>query len=80
MWDKDYMHPLDSGHKAIADTVVYLIQQTALQLAASPWGVADPDVIQEPMPTPMFKVCVHLLATLDLFVHSLFWKQRPIFC
>jgi hypothetical protein len=32
MWDKDFMHPLDPGHKAIADMAIYLLQQTALQV------------------------------------------------
>lgn len=32
MWGNDFMHPLDLGHKTIADMAVYLLQQTALQV------------------------------------------------
>lgn len=32
MWDNDFMHPLDAGHKTIADVAIYLLQQTALQV------------------------------------------------
>lgn len=54
MWNKDFMHPIDAGHKAIADVVVYAIQQSALQLAMSPYGVPDLDLLLEPLPAPMF--------------------------
>eukprot|EP00878_Enallax_costatus_P012728 GHUV01013292.1.p1 GENE.GHUV01013292.1~~GHUV01013292.1.p1 ORF type:complete len:358 (+),score=39.39 GHUV01013292.1:2608-3681(+) len=54
MWDRDFMHPLDAGHKTIADVAIYLLQQTALQVVMSPYGVADLDLLLEPLPKPMF--------------------------
>jgi hypothetical protein len=54
MWPRDFMHPIDLGHKTIADVVVYALQQSALQVAMSPYGVPDLDLLLEPLPQPMF--------------------------
>jgi hypothetical protein len=54
MWSRDFMHPIDLGHKTIADVVVYALQQSALQVAMSPYGVPDLDLLIEPLPQPMF--------------------------
>eukprot|EP00879_Flechtneria_rotunda_P016086 GHRR01016827.1.p1 GENE.GHRR01016827.1~~GHRR01016827.1.p1 ORF type:complete len:534 (+),score=145.77 GHRR01016827.1:354-1955(+) len=54
MWDVDFMHPIDSGMAAISDMVAHLIQQTALGLLLTPLGRADRELMQEPLPQPMF--------------------------
>eukprot|EP00775_Hariotina_reticulata_P008835 gene8835-9014_t len=53
MWEKDFMHPIDSGMAVIADMVVYLFQQTALGLLLSPLSRADRELLHERLPPPM---------------------------
>ncbi|WIA28011.1 hypothetical protein OEZ86_010599 [Tetradesmus obliquus] len=82
MWNKDFMHPIDAGHKAIADVVVYAIQQSALQLAMSPYGVPDLDLLLEPLPAPMFpgnyegknRLCVYGEAFRSTVVNASGWS------
>lgn len=47
----DRLHPSDLGHKAMADLVVYLLQQTAVDLALHPATRAD---VVSTMPPPMY--------------------------
>jgi len=47
----DRLHPSDLGHKAIADLVVFLLQQTAVDLALHP---ASRDDVVASMPPPMY--------------------------
>jgi lysophospholipase L1-like esterase len=47
----DRLHPSDLGHKAMADLVVYLLQQTAVDLALHP--ASREDVVAS-MPPPMY--------------------------
>lgn len=54
MWDVDFMHPIDPGMRAICDTVVNLLQQTAMGLLMRPYGRADKELAAEPLPPPMY--------------------------
>jgi UDP-glucose:glycoprotein glucosyltransferase len=47
----DRLHPSDLGHKVMADLVVYLLQQTAVDLALHP---ASRDDVISSMPPPMY--------------------------
>jgi lysophospholipase L1-like esterase len=47
----DRLHPNDLGHKAMADLVIYLLQQTAADLALHP---ASRDDVVSSMPPPMY--------------------------
>jgi hypothetical protein len=54
MLERDLVHPIDLGHKTIADVVVYALQQSALQVAMFPYGASDLELLTEPLPPPMF--------------------------
>jgi hypothetical protein len=40
----DFIHPLDSGHRLIADLVAGLLQQASLQMVLQPWNELDQEV------------------------------------
>ncbi len=50
----DWLHPNDRGHKIMADMVVQLLQQTAIDLAVHPVSAADNATTTTPLPPPMF--------------------------
>jgi phospholipase/lecithinase/hemolysin len=50
----DRLHPNDRGHKLMADMVVYLIQQTALDLLVHPIGADEAAAASAPLLPPMF--------------------------
>lgn len=50
----DWLHPNDRGHKIMADMVVQLLQQTAIDLAIQPLSPADGATVTAPLPPPMF--------------------------
>ncbi|GAX83353.1 hypothetical protein CEUSTIGMA_g10778.t1 [Chlamydomonas eustigma] len=47
----DYLHPSDFGHQILADLVIWLFRQTALDLILRPWSSDDEELLQERMPT-----------------------------
>ncbi|KAL4442767.1 hypothetical protein ABPG77_006761 [Micractinium sp. CCAP 211/92] len=50
----DTIHPYGkTGHRALADLLVALVQESALSLARSPLGEADEAAAQEPVPEPL---------------------------
>ncbi|GIL74907.1 hypothetical protein Vretimale_2527 [Volvox reticuliferus] len=51
----DDHHPLDVGHKIMADLVVHLIQEVAIGLLISPVTPAEVSVRDVPLPPPMHK-------------------------
>ncbi|KAI8469583.1 MAG: SGNH hydrolase-type esterase domain-containing protein [Monoraphidium minutum] len=57
-WDdfmgSDRLHPNDRGHRLMSDMVVYLLQQTAVDLLVHPLSAADVAASRAPMPPPMF--------------------------
>ena len=50
----DRLHPKDAGHKYMADMVVYLLQQTAVDLLVHPLTPAEVAASRAPLPPPMF--------------------------
>ncbi|GIL48067.1 hypothetical protein Vafri_4757 [Volvox africanus] len=55
LWDQVYddHHPLDVGHKIMADLVVNLIQEVAVRLVVSPMTPAELNLPEMPLPPPM---------------------------
>ncbi|KAI8467410.1 MAG: SGNH hydrolase-type esterase domain-containing protein [Monoraphidium minutum] len=51
----DFIHPLVTGHRAIADLVLYSLQRFAVGLALSPWSDWDAQEAALPLPDPMFE-------------------------
>ncbi|GBF91603.1 hypothetical protein Rsub_04343 [Raphidocelis subcapitata] len=51
----DRLHPNDKGHQLMADMVVFLIQQTALDLLMHPLTQAEISESRGPLPPPMFE-------------------------
>jgi len=49
----DYVHPNDAGHRAIADIVMWLVLNTAVELLIQPFSRIDSDYIHMPLPPPM---------------------------
>ena len=45
--------PADGGHRVLADLAVWLLQQTAVDLAMRPFDHADVEQASEPLPPPM---------------------------
>lgn len=50
----DRLHPADQGHKAAADLVVYMLQQTMIGLQIHPAGAAERASRTAPLPVPMY--------------------------
>jgi len=50
----DRLHPNDKGHRLMADMVVFLLQQTAIDLLAHPLTPAEITAAAAPLPPPMF--------------------------
>ncbi|GFR42716.1 hypothetical protein Agub_g3640 [Astrephomene gubernaculifera] len=57
LWEDTFVdhHPGDHGHKVMADLAVHLLQRTALGLLVEPYGPADVEAVQEPLPEPMYQ-------------------------
>jgi hypothetical protein len=57
-WDDfmgpDRLHPNDRGHRLMADMVIYLMQQTAVDLLVHPLSHAEVAASAAPLPPPMF--------------------------
>jgi UDP-glucose:glycoprotein glucosyltransferase len=55
----DRLHPNDRGHKIMADMVVFLLQQTAVDLLTHPMSIAEAAASRMPLLPPMFEgACV----------------------
>jgi hypothetical protein len=50
----DRLHPNDAGHRLMADMVVYMLQQTAIDLLTHPLTPTEIAASREPLPPPMF--------------------------
>lgn len=50
----DRLHPADQGHKAAADLVVYMLQQTLVGLQIHPAGAAERASRTAALPVPMY--------------------------
>eukprot|EP00882_Tetradesmus_deserticola_P001006 GHRQ01001089.1.p1 GENE.GHRQ01001089.1~~GHRQ01001089.1.p1 ORF type:complete len:504 (+),score=200.63 GHRQ01001089.1:225-1736(+) len=50
----DRLHPADKGHKVAADLVVYMLQQTLVDLKVHPAGAAEAASLTAPLPPPMY--------------------------
>ena len=50
----DRLHPNDAGHKLMADMVVFLLQQTAVDVLLHPPSDAEVAAAAAPLPPPMF--------------------------
>lgn len=50
----DRLHPADQGHRAAADLVVYMLQQTLIGLQIHPAGAAERNTRTAPLPVPMY--------------------------
>jgi hypothetical protein len=57
-WDDfmgpDRLHPNDRGHQLMADMVIYLLQQTAVDLLLRPVTLAEVAASRAPLPPPMY--------------------------
>lgn len=51
----DQRHPQDLGHMMIAELVIWLLQQTAIDLIERPYNQQDVEVTAEPLPAPMYQ-------------------------
>lgn len=49
----DMIHPSEKGHRVMGELVIWLIQQTALDLVARPYNKIDQKQASEPLPPPM---------------------------
>ncbi|GIL91193.1 hypothetical protein Vretimale_18816 [Volvox reticuliferus] len=57
LWDQMFVdhHPGDSGHRVMADLVIYMLQDTALDLLLDPWSYTEQRGEQEkPLQVPMY--------------------------
>lgn len=50
----DFIHPLEPGHRLIADMVLFGLQQAYIDLLMRPWGDEDAAELAAPLPKPMF--------------------------
>lgn len=50
----DYIHPMANGHATIADMVVWMTQQAAMQLVMDPWSSWDQEELAAAVPRPMY--------------------------
>jgi hypothetical protein len=51
---EDRLHPNDRGHQLLADLVIYLIQQTAVDLMTHPLTPTEVALANSELPPPMF--------------------------
>jgi len=49
----DEVHPNDAGHRVILDTIIWLVQQTSLDLLMQPFSKIDHFYIKQELPPPM---------------------------
>lgn len=50
----DFVHPLEQGHRLIADMVLFAMQQALLDLQLHPWSVWDEEEAAAALPKPMY--------------------------
>lgn len=50
----DFIHPLEQGHRLIADMVLFALQQGFIDLHLNPWSVWDAEEVSAPIPPPMY--------------------------
>lgn len=81
----DRLHPNDLGHKLISDMVIYLLQQTAVDLLVNPLTADEAAASNAPLPPPMFEgneaaskqVCAQGHNFTELVVSSDGWQLVP---
>jgi hypothetical protein len=65
----DFVHPLEQGHRLIADMVLFAMQQAFINLQMSPWSKWDEGEVTAALPKPMYygeNVTVHSLYVTNL--------------
>jgi hypothetical protein len=50
----DFVHPLEQGHRLIADMVLFAMQQAYIDLLMSPWSKWDEEEVTAALPKPMY--------------------------
>lgn len=50
----DFVHPLEQGHRLIADMVLFALQRAYIDLQLNPWSVWDEEEVAAPQPEPMY--------------------------
>lgn len=51
----DRLHPNDRGHKLMAEMVIFMLQQTAIELLVQPITSGEVAASRAPLPPPMFE-------------------------
>lgn len=84
----DRLHPADQGHRAAADLVVYMLQQTMINLQIHPAGAAERASKTAPLPVPMYDgneigssqpICAMGKNLTKYITESAGWKQEQDF-
>ncbi|KAG2495310.1 hypothetical protein HYH03_006582 [Edaphochlamys debaryana] len=57
LWNQTFVdtHPGNSGNRMMADLAAYLVQDTALDLVFDPPGQHDTELLDRPLPPPMYE-------------------------
>uniref|UniRef100_A0A383V5K6 SGNH hydrolase-type esterase domain-containing protein n=1 Tax=Tetradesmus obliquus TaxID=3088 RepID=A0A383V5K6_TETOB len=79
----DFVHPLEQGHRLIADMVLFAMQQALLDLQLHPWSVWDEEEAAAALPKPMYygnweevnRLCTHGKAFEAVVTQSKGWQM-----
>eukprot|EP00882_Tetradesmus_deserticola_P013627 GHRQ01014469.1.p1 GENE.GHRQ01014469.1~~GHRQ01014469.1.p1 ORF type:complete len:253 (-),score=35.51 GHRQ01014469.1:196-954(-) len=50
----DFVHPLEQGHRLVADMVLFSMQRAFIDLYVSPWSIWDDEEVAAALPKPMY--------------------------